>query len=212
MIGYEPHTQIIRLRRNADCATVISTVYGFSIIKPAIILDGSHDSSKNSTYFLIVIRAIFTIITVFFSMSGMFWVLLLGRGKKLCTTHEQTKPSMQASQIGVLSQKKGKFTSIRSLVRTLIDYVQMLDDLNVPKTIKPSMAVAFLKAFYGTALTDILFLPLSHKLEGKSQEEVTVNCIHIMALASIGINKTQVGLEMLLNSITPPPQKVWYFD
>jgi len=31
-------------------------------------------------------------------------------------------------------------------------------------------------------------------------------------LASIGINKTQVGLEMLLNSITPPPQKVWYFD
>jgi chemotaxis protein MotA len=85
---------------------------------------------------------------------------------------------MQASQIGVLSQKKGKFTSIRSLVRTLIDYVQMLDDLNVPKTIKPSMAVAFLKTFYGTALTDILFLPLSHKLEGKSKEEVTVNCIH----------------------------------
>jgi hypothetical protein len=207
MIEYEPNTQVIPLRCNADCARVISTVYGFSIIKPAIVLDGSHDRSTNSTYVLIVTRAIFIIITVFFSMPGMFRVLLLIRGKKLCATYEQTKPSMQTSQIGDLSQKKRKFTPIRNLIITLIGYVQMLDELNFLKTIKPSMAVAFLETFYGTAPTDILFLPSTHKLEGKFQEEVTVNCIRIMALATIGINKTQVGLEMLLNSITPPPQK-----
>jgi chemotaxis protein MotA len=90
--------------------------------------------------------------------------------------------------------------------------VQMLGNLNDPATIGPSMAVALLTTFYGAVLANMVFLPLASKLERNSQEEALINNLYVMGAASIGNQENPRRLEMLLNSILPPANRVQYFD
>jgi chemotaxis protein MotA len=109
-------------------------------------------------------------------------------------------------------RKMGEFAPAMGLIGTLIGLVQMLGNLDDPKTIGPSMAVALLTTFYGAVLANIVFLPLASKLEKNSREETLINSVYMMAATSIGHQENPRRLEMLLNSILPPTQRVRYFD
>lgn len=109
-------------------------------------------------------------------------------------------------------RKMGEFSPAMGLIGTLIGLVQMLGNLNDPSTIGPSMAVALLTTFYGAVLANMVFLPLASKLERNSQEEALINNLYVMGAASIGNQENPRRLEMLLNSILPPANRVQYFD
>ena len=109
-------------------------------------------------------------------------------------------------------RKLGEFAPAMGLIGTLIGLVQMLGRLNDPSTIGPSMAVALLTTFYGAVLANIVFLPLAAKLERNSTEEALVNNVYLMGATSIGRQENPRRLEMLLNSLLPPSQRVQYFD
>ena len=94
----------------------------------------------------------------------------------------------------------------------LIGLVQMLGNLDDPSSIGPAMAVALLTTFYGAVLANMVFLPLASKLERNSTEEALVSNIYLMGAASIGRQENPRRLEMLLNSLLPPSQRVHYFD
>ena len=94
----------------------------------------------------------------------------------------------------------------------LFGLVQMLGRLDDPSTIGPSMAVALLTTFYGAVLANMVFLPLAAKLERNSTEEALVNNVYLMGATSIGRQENPRRLEMLLNSLLPPSQRVQYFD
>lgn len=109
-------------------------------------------------------------------------------------------------------RKMAEFAPAMGLIGTLIGLVQMLGNLQDPTTIGPAMAVALLTTFYGAVLANMVFLPLASKLERNSAEETMINQVFLMASVSIGRQENPRRLEMLLNSILPPSQRVQYFD
>ena len=109
-------------------------------------------------------------------------------------------------------RKMGEFSPAMGLIGTLIGLVQMLGNLDHPSTIGPAMAIALLTTFYGAVLANMVFLPLAAKLERNSTEEALVNSVYMMGAASIGRQENPRRLEMLLNSLLPPSQRVHYFD
>lgn len=112
--------------------------------------------------------------------------------------------------VGVL-RKAAEISPAMGLIGTLVGLVQMLGNLSDPSTIGPSMAVALLTTFYGAVLANMVFSPLASKLERNSSEEALINQIHVMAATSIGRHENPRRLEMLLNTILPPDQRIEYF-
>ncbi len=71
------------------------------------------------------------------------------------------------------------------MIGTLIGLVNMLQNLEDPASIGPAMAVALLTTFYGAVLANVVFLPLSKKLEDRSEEEALYMQIMIEGVSSI---------------------------
>ena len=109
-------------------------------------------------------------------------------------------------------RKMAEFAPAMGLIGTLIGLVQMLGNLQDPSTIGPAMAVALLTTFYGAVLANMVFLPLASKLERNSGEEALIHQVFLLTSASIGRQENPRRLEMLLNSILPPSERVHYFD
>ena len=125
-------------------------------------------------------------------------------------------------KINAIANRHGKSVSVirklaevspaMGLIGTLVGLVQMLGNLDDPSTIGPSMAVALLTTFYGAVLSNMVFSPLATKLERNSAEEALLNTIYITGVTSIGRQENPRRLEMLLNTLLPPAQRVQVFD
>jgi len=109
-------------------------------------------------------------------------------------------------------KKAAEFAPAMGLIGTLIGLVQMLGNLEDPASIGPAMAVALLTTFYGAVLSNMVFSPMASKLDRNSAAEAMVNNIYVMGAASIGRQENPRRLEMMLNSILPPAQRIQYFD
>ena len=112
---------------------------------------------------------------------------------------------------GIL-RRAGEVAPAMGLIGTLVGLVQMLGNLDDPSTIGPSMAVALLTTFYGAILANMLFHPLSSKLERNSEIEATVHQIYTMGAVSISRQENPRRLEVLINAILSPAQRVNVFD
>jgi len=113
--------------------------------------------------------------------------------------------------VGIL-RRSAEVAPAMGLIGTLIGLVQMLGKLDDPSSIGPAMAVALLTTFYGAVLANMVFSPLAGKLERNSKAELVVNRLYIITAASIGRGENPRRLEMLLNTILPPSQRLHYFD
>jgi chemotaxis protein MotA len=116
-----------------------------------------------------------------------------------------------SSGSGVL-RKAAEVAPAMGLIGTLVGLVQMLSNLNDPTTIGPAMAVALLTTFYGAVLANMFFSPLASKLERNSAEEVLLNRVFMLGAASIGRQENPRRLEMLINTLLPPSNRVQYFS
>lgn len=76
------------------------------------------------------------------------------------------------------------------MIGTLIGLVQMLANMDDPKSIGPAMAVALLTTLYGALVANIIALPIAEKLEVRSNEERANKSLIIETVAGIqeGIN------------------------
>lgn len=116
-----------------------------------------------------------------------------------------------AKAAGVL-RKAAEVSPAMGLIGTLIGLVQMLGQLDDPSTIGPSMAVALLTTFYGAVLSNMVFSPLAAKLERNSDEEMLLNNIYVTGVTSIGRRENPRRLEMLVNTLLSPADRVQFFD
>ena len=71
------------------------------------------------------------------------------------------------------------------MIGTLVGLVQMLANMEDPKTIGPAMAVALLTTLYGAMLGTMVALPIADKLELRSQEERDAKMLLIDAVSGI---------------------------
>ncbi|MCH2547960.1 MAG: MotA/TolQ/ExbB proton channel family protein [Alphaproteobacteria bacterium] len=109
-------------------------------------------------------------------------------------------------------RKMAEVSPAMGLIGTLIGLVQMLGNLEDPSKIGPAMAVALLTTMYGAVLAYMFFSPLAAKLERNSAEEMLVKTLFLRGVVSIGNKENPRRLEMLLNTILPPANRVQYFD
>jgi len=116
-----------------------------------------------------------------------------------------------ARSVGVL-RRAGEVAPAMGLIGTLVGLVQMLGNLEEPSSIGPAMAVALLTTFYGAVLANMVFLPLARKLERNSERESLVNQIYAAGAVSICRKENPRRLELLLNTILPPDQRLNLFD
>jgi chemotaxis protein MotA len=72
-----------------------------------------------------------------------------------------------------LFSSMGSYAPAFGMIGTLIGLVQMLANLDDPSSIGPKMAVAMITTFYGAVLANLFFIPMSDKLSGRNEEEIT---------------------------------------
>ncbi|MBE1237764.1 MotA/TolQ/ExbB proton channel family protein [Phaeovibrio sulfidiphilus] len=98
------------------------------------------------------------------------------------------------------------------LIGTMIGLVQMLGRLSDPASIGPGMAVALLTTFYGAILGNVVLLPLASKLERRAGEEALAARITVAGILSISRKENPRRLELLLNALLPPAQRVHVYE
>jgi len=75
------------------------------------------------------------------------------------------------------------------------------------------VAAIFLSAtLYGAVLANMVLLPLAAKLDRNNHAEALVANLTIMAAISIATHDSPRRLEVMLNSILPPAERIVYFD
>lgn len=105
-------------------------------------------------------------------------------------------------------KRLGGFAPAFGMIGTLIGLVQMLTNLNDPKSIGPAMAVAILTTFYGTLMANLLFLPISGKLKARTlQEEVHLFIIFEGAKSILENNNPRLVYEKLSSFIPAKDRK-----
>ena len=84
----------------------------------------------------------------------------------------------------------GKWAPAFGMIGTLIGLVQMLQNMDDPKTLGPAMAVAVLTTFYGALVANLFALPMAAKLKQRTDQEILANLVIIEGLKSL-----QMGLN-----------------
>jgi len=93
------------------------------------------------------------------------------------------------------------------MVGTLIGLVQMLVSLKDPDAIGPAMAVAILTTFYGSVLSNLIFLPIAGKLKSRTRAEVLHLQIIFEGAKCILQNNNPRFVYEKLSSFVPPKER-----
>ena len=101
----------------------------------------------------------------------------------------------------------GDVAPAMGMIRTLIGLVAMLANMNEPKTIGPSMAIALLTTLYGAMLATMLAIPLADKLGLRSVEEGRIKALIIDALLAIQGGQNPRVIESTLKTYLPESQR-----
>lgn len=93
------------------------------------------------------------------------------------------------------------------MIGTLIGLINMLQQMDDPSSIGPSMAIALITTLYGSMLANWICFPVEAKLKAKNEEEMTVKEIMIEGLLSIQAGENPRVIEEKLKSFLTPVQK-----
>lgn len=90
----------------------------------------------------------------------------------------------------LIIEKAGEYAPAWGMIGTLVGLILMLNNLDDPSSLGPSMAVALITTLYGTVLANLVFLPMASKLENKTEEEMFIREIIVEGILGIqsGLN------------------------
>ena len=89
------------------------------------------------------------------------------------------------------------------MIGTLIGLVQMLSNMDDPKSIGPSMAVALLTTLYGAMIANVFASPVAEKLGLRSNEERLVKSMIIDGVSGIQEGRNPRVIEGMLMTYLP---------
>lgn len=101
----------------------------------------------------------------------------------------------------------GAYAPSFGMIGTLIGLIKMLETLDDPSTVGPSMSVALVTTFYGSFLANVFFIPLAKKLSVRSQSEVLTKELMIEGLLSIQAGENPRIIEEKLKTFIPPEKR-----
>ncbi len=106
----------------------------------------------------------------------------------------------------------GGFAPAFGMIGTLVGLVLMLQNMDDPSTIGPSMSVALLTTFYGALLANIFFIPMAGKLKTISKKEILASEIIIAGMQSLVAGENPRVMEQRLMSFLPPKERKSSFE
>jgi chemotaxis protein MotA len=89
------------------------------------------------------------------------------------------------------------------MIGTLIGLVQMMANMDDPKSIGPAMAVALLTTLYGAVIANAFAIPVADKLSHRSKEEKTHKNLILDTVNCIQSGTNPRTLEELLQTYLP---------
>lgn len=107
----------------------------------------------------------------------------------------------------VIFEKAAEYAPSWGMIGTLVGLILMLNKLNDPSTLGPSMAVALITTLYGTVLANLFFTPMANKLEAKTEEEIFTKEIIIEGIIGIQSGQNPRILEEKLNAFMSQDEK-----
>lgn len=93
------------------------------------------------------------------------------------------------------------------MIGTLVGLVQMLSNMEDPKSIGPAMAVALLTTLYGAMIATMIATPIADKLSLRMTEEARLQSLYIDALVAIQEGTNPRIIEQMLSSYLPPKER-----
>jgi chemotaxis protein MotA len=99
------------------------------------------------------------------------------------------------------------FAPALGLIGTLIGLVQMLQNMDDPSSIGPSMAVALLTTFYGAVMANLIFTPIQGKLKKRSFDEATLREMTLEGILSIASGDNPRLVEQKLQAYLAPSER-----
>ena len=121
---------------------------------------------------------------------------------------EIEKISDRHAQGADIFESLGAYAPAFGMIGTLIGLVQMLQNLDDPTVIGPSMAVALLTTFYGSCVANIFAIPVAKKLQIRSEEETSEKILMAHGLLSILAGENPRFMTERLNVQLPPSQRL----
>ncbi len=82
-------------------------------------------------------------------------------------------------------EKAGELAPAWGMIGTLIGLILMLQNLDDPKNIGPSMALALITTFYGAVLANLFFIPLAGKLANRTEQDIYIKQIMIEGILGV---------------------------
>jgi len=101
----------------------------------------------------------------------------------------------------------GDVAPAMGMIGTLIGLVQMLSNMDDPKTIGPAMAVALLTTLYGAVMANMVFMPVADKLKLKRNEEEKLNAICLDGIAAILSGENPRNVDSMLKVYLTPKRR-----
>ena len=96
------------------------------------------------------------------------------------------------------------------MIGTLVGLINMLQKLDDPTTIGPSMSLALITTLYGSVLANWLGVPVALKLRAKNAEEVMLKEVMIEGLLSIQAGENPRVIEEKLKSFISPAARATF--
>lgn len=93
------------------------------------------------------------------------------------------------------------------MIGTIVGLVQMLSNMEDPKSIGPAMAVALLTTLYGAMMATMFASPIADKLELRMTEEARMQALIIDAVIAIQEGRNPRVIEQMLSSYLPPSKR-----
>ena len=93
------------------------------------------------------------------------------------------------------------------MIGTLVGLVNMLNEMDDPSSIGPSMAVALITTLYGSLLANWICAPVASKLKSNNANEILIKSIMIEGLLSIQAGENPRVIEEKLKSFLAPADR-----
>jgi chemotaxis protein MotA len=101
----------------------------------------------------------------------------------------------------------GDVAPAMGMIGTLIGLVAMLSNMDDPKSIGPSMAVALLTTLYGAFLANVIAIPIERKLRNRGDEEENNQNLILDAILGIQDGQNPKVIEGILKNYMPESKR-----
>ena len=116
--------------------------------------------------------------------------------------------TIERHEIGVnMFKAVGDAAPAMGMIGTLIGLVQMLANMEDPKSIGPAMAVALLTTLYGAVIANAFALPIAEKLKLISNEEKLSKHLVLESISAIQSGVNPRVMEEMLATFLPSSKR-----